>query len=135
MDDADTGNLNGTWSNVYEDWITTIKINTSAKSIEYIGAYKGTIANSPDFSAANGVLIIQFTKYWEWDSLDENPDKAGKYGALYWRDLKPDSVYMADAYTGFAHTMFEKYSDAEAAFTPDNAGDYVDWSIVGIYTK
>jgi hypothetical protein len=143
-ENAATGHLNGVWINNANDYITTIKINTLAKTIEYAGGYEGTIENAPDFTAANGALIIKFTKYWEWIENDgkwtsaENPnsDCIGKYGALYWKGLTDNSVYMADAYdTSYNHVMFDKLQTALTNFTMDNVGNYVDWSIVGPYTK
>jgi hypothetical protein len=131
----ETGNLNGTWVNDFDGYITTIKIDTSKKTIEYEGSYKGKIANSPDFTTVNGVLIIEFTSYLDWLTSAEDTDKIGKFGALYWKDLNTDSVYMADAYNGIIHVMFDNLSEANAAFTLDNSGNYIDWSIIGIYTK
>ena len=139
---SDSVSLNGTWN---DDW-GTMKINTSANTIEYVGNNEGKIVNSPNYSAVNGVLIIEFTKYIEMDYSNwpevtsaENPDNIGKFGALYWRDLKSDSVYMAEAWAmgsgGYEHVMYETIEEARAAFTMDKAGEYVDWSILGIYTK
>jgi hypothetical protein len=134
-----TANLNGTWKDNYG---TTITINTSAKTIEYSNSYKGTIENTPKYTAVNGVLIIKFTKYTDADysnypevTYNENTENIGKYGALYWKDLTSNSVYMADAYTGYTHTMFGTLSEAQTNFTLDRAGNYIDWSITSPYTK
>ena len=141
--EPDEGNLHGTWVNVFRDpagelpdFITTIKINTSIMTIEYVGDYEGTIINNPDFSAVNGVIIIRFTKYGDWG---EEPtlehENVGKYGALYWRDLGLNSVRMADAFIGFDRAMFNTIGEAQINFTMDKASDYIDWSIIGIYTR
>jgi hypothetical protein len=142
-EDDMAGYLDGVWINGYQGYITKITINTSMKTIEYEGSYEGTIENNVDFSSVNGVLIIKFTKYWEWIENDgewisaENPnsDCIGHYGALYWKGLTANSVYMADAYEGSNHIMFNDPQDAQTNFTMDKAQDYIDWSVVGPYTK
>ena len=130
----DNGNLNGTWS---DGW-GTVTINTSAKTIKYENSYEGKIANSPDYAAANGVLIIEFTKYWDvtwvevngdWLPEAEETDKYnGKFGAMYWANLTDDSVILSDAGTGgfddYEHTMFDTLEEAKTSFTLDKAGDY-----------
>jgi len=133
-----TGNLNGTWKDSY----STVTINSSAKTIKYLNNYEGTIENSPDYTASNGVLIIKFTKYWEGDydsypdiTYNETTDNNEKYGALYWKNLTADSVYMADAYNGLTHAMFAALAEAQANFTMDKAGNYIDWSILAPYKK
>jgi hypothetical protein len=140
--DDTAGNLNGTWKNVasYEgtDYITIIKIDTSAKTIMYEDSYEGQIANSQDFTATNGVLIIKFTKYADWG---EDPSathaNVGKFGAMYWTGLTSNQVSLADAYTSYTHTMFDSIEAAQTAFTPaaDKVGTYVDWSMTSPYTK
>jgi hypothetical protein len=136
----DTDNLIGTWTNVWhpdeeDEYITTVIITD--KTVVYQGSYEGTIANEPDFEAASGVFIIKFTKYAT--DYDGNPvtthANVGKYGALYWRDLTSSSVFMADAYTSYTHTLVDTLPNATAAFTEDKVGDYIDWSMVGAYTK
>jgi len=134
-----TGNLNGVWKDSYG----TITINSSQETIKYSDNYEGTIKNSPNYTASNGVLIIQFTKYWEWQEVDgewvseENPasECITKFGALYWKDLTIDSVYIADAYSGLTHTMFDTLAKAQTNFTIDKTGSYIDWSILAPYTK
>ena len=151
-DTDDSKSLNGSWSDEYGNII----INTAAGTIIYAGSYEGKIANSPspDYSAVSGVLIIEFTKYWdvEWvpdpdDSenwiavSEENTENIGKFGALYWTDLTLNSVRMSDAGTGgmydYEHTMFNTITEAQAAFTPyqDKVITYVDWSALTPYTK
>ena len=139
----DSGNLNGTWENVYvdpsgeePDYITTIKINTSAKTVIFQGSYEGTIANSYNYEAKSGVLIVKFTKYADWGSEPSSTHaNVGKYGALYWTALTATSVSLSDAYVGFDHVMFDTLTEANAQFTLDNAGDYVNWSWTSPYTK
>ena len=135
-----TGNLVNTWEYVYDpgganEFITTIKITKT--TITYEGNYTGTIVNPPNLTTQSGVLIIQFTKYA--NNYDGNPvtthANVGKYGALYWKDLSANSVYMADAYEGSTHTMFSNLQEAKTNFTLDNVGDYIDWSITSPYTK
>jgi len=132
------GNLNGTWYDGY----SYVTINTSAKTIEYENNYEGEITNTPNYEAVNGVLIIRITKYWEADYSNwpevvytETTANNNKYCALYWSSLKPHSVHMADAYEGLTHTIKATIEDANTAFTLDNAGNYVDWSITGAYNK
>jgi hypothetical protein len=136
------GDLNGRWNDGY----ATITVNVSAKTISYSDNYEGTIVNSPDFTAANGVIIIRFTKYWDQDwsnypdvTYTENTANVGKYGALYWKDLSDNTVYMADAYTQslpYTHVMFGTLGEAQNNFTIARAGEYVNWgSGISPYTK
>jgi hypothetical protein len=141
-DPDDSGNLNGTWKNVASygetDYITIIKINTSAKTVLYEGSYEGQIANSPNFDAADGVLIIKFTKYADWGGEPSvSHANVGKFGAMYWTGLTSSQVSLADAYDGYTHAMYDTIGDAQTAFTPfaDKAGDFVDWSITSPYIK
>jgi hypothetical protein len=140
-----SGNLNGVWRDSYGDIIT---INASTIKYQYSGPmdyYEGTIVNSPDFTAASGVLIIQFTEYYDFvyessppyslTSHTKNTANYGKYGALYWKDLTPNSVSMSDAYESGSHKIFDSLPLAQANFTMDRAGNYVDWSITSPYTK
>jgi hypothetical protein len=128
--------LNGVWINNSGGYVTTIKIDTSKNTIEYVDSYEGKIVNSPHYDAINGVLIIEFTKYC--DFMDHPPkndhSSVGKFGAMYWKDLSSKQVFLSDAYTGFTHTMFNTLKEAEENFTLDNAGNYIDWSYVGPYT-
>jgi hypothetical protein len=134
------GNLVNTWENVYApgteyEFTTTIKI-TSGKA-EYGGSYEGTIVNKPDFTATDGVLIIRITKYAT--NYDGNPvathANVGKFCGLYWKGLTPTEVYLADAYAGYDHALFDTQPAAAAAFTLDKVGDYINWGITAPYTK
>jgi hypothetical protein len=138
--------INGTWNDAYNSNVT---INIAAKTIVYKDNYEGTIENSPDFKAANGVLIIKFTKYWDADythypnvTYTETTANNGKFGAMYWTGLTDKSVSLADAYLETApytyeHTMFNTFADAQTAFTPaaDKVSIYVDWSNTSPYTR
>ena len=143
IDEGEVGNLNGVWINLYhdpsgeyDDFETIITINTANKTVVYKGSYEAKISNSPDFSSAGGVLIIQFTKYADWgEEPSTEHDNVNKFGALYWRDLKHNSVRLADAYIGWDHAIFDTSEEAQEKFTIDKIGDYIDWSIVGLYTK
>lgn len=140
---GETGNLDGTWENIYDDGeyhiVTTIIINTAAKTVEYEGSYEGNIANSPAFDRENGVLIVEFTKYADWGDPEPlaSHGNVGKFGALYWTDLTADSVKLADAYEGYVQAMYDTIEEAQSAFTPaaDKAGNFVTWSVVSPYTK
>jgi hypothetical protein len=142
----DSGVLTGTWKNVYDpggdnEFTTEIRITPTA--INYVDSYEGTIKNSPDFKAPYGVIIIQFTKYAT--NYDGNPvathPNVGKFGAIYWKDLTSDSVYLSDAGIAsdeapyYTHTMFPNLEGARAAFTNENVNTYVNWSIISPYTK
>ena len=133
-----TESLNGVWVDSFGSKFT---INSSAKTIA-CDNYEGTIVNNPKYTAANGVLIIKFTKYWEADWSDypdvtytENTTNINKFGALYWIELETGSVKMADAYTGYAHTIFDTLAEAQTNFTLDRMSNYIDWSITSPYTK
>jgi len=142
-----TANLNGEWRDNYGSIFT---INTSAKTIKYMvdashTNYEGQIVNWSDFTAANGVLIIKFTKYYTITyggapdyamTIQETPAKNGKFGALYWRDLTSISVYLADAYdSSYNHVMYDTLNSAQTNFTMDKVSNYIDWSITSSYTK
>jgi len=137
--DEETGNLNGTWFFGSDPFY---KINTTAKTIEYVDNYQGNIINSPDFTAANGVLIIEFTKYFEWDYSDwpnsvsvENPDNIGKFGALYWTELKLNSVRLADYWDeNFSHVLFDELTEAVEFFKIEKLVG-ISWSGIAPYTK
>jgi hypothetical protein len=121
--------LHGTWSHVNDnsDWSYDITINNTSRTIEYTGSYKGYIETS-HYGQTSGVLIIRFTEYSaEW----ANGDEVGMFGALYFIELTNSSVIMADAYTGWDHTMFPTLIEAIQAFMPyqDKAGDFVDWGL------
>ena len=82
------------------------------------------------------MLIIQFTKYADWgDEPATEHNNVNKFGALYWRELKLNSVRLADAYIGFDHAIFTTLEEAQENFTIDKIGNYVDWSIIGLYKK
>jgi len=140
-DEDNAGNLNGTWS---DGWGTII-INTSEMTIEYVNTYQGIISNTPNFTAAHGVIIIEFTKYTEWDYSDwpnsssfENTENIGKYGALFWTELKSSSVRLVDFWETDAavpvHKLLNTIEEAEVFFTMDKIGD-IPWSGTSPYTK
>jgi len=152
-DPEESGDLHGTWIFSTPGYSSFIKIDSSARTIVYEENYEGNIVNFPDYAAPNGVLIIEFTKYWEtnWDMIDlegdfedmnnwtsttEETDKYnGEFGAIYWRDLKEGSVRMADAYSGLTHVIISDITAAHTNFSPERTGEYVDWSITSTYTK
>ena len=154
VDDEGERTLHGTWINVYpgqdgEDYITTIEINTSTQTITYTDSYEGVIVNSPDFTARNGVLIIRFTTYWDMDwselpdiTYTENLHNVGKYGGLYWRELGPQSVSMADYWEhetvgetfNSNHIMFDDIDEARVFFTMVRGAE-MDWAGFSVYTK
>ena len=127
--EADSASLTGTWS---DGWSEIIITNST---VIFENSYEGEIKNTPNLTAVNSVLIIKFTKYWD-ANYDNYPDvtytlntaKQGKYGALYWANLKSKSVNMSDAGTGgmdnYVHTMFDTFEEAQGEFTLDKAGNY-----------
>jgi len=123
------GNLHGVWYFNSGGWEDYIVIDIMEKTILYYNNYEAEIVNSPDFKAANGVLVVKFTNYWETDwttyETTETDQYNGKFGALYWKDLKSNSVSMSDAYTGYTHTMFDTESQAKTNFTLDKTGNYI----------
>jgi len=138
-------NLNGTWNYTSGNYSYDIKINTTAKTIEYGTNYKGNIVNSPNYEDASGVIIIEFTYYYETVyggppeyaviSSGETTKYNGKYGAMYWKDLTLDSVYLADAYESSTHAMRDSLAQAQADFTLSKVGNYINWSYISPYTK
>ena len=133
------GNLIGTWNDGYTEVVI------SSATIKFGNNYEGDIKNSPDFKAANGVLIIQFTGYWDADYTNypdveytANTDNVNQFGALYWANLTETSVNMSDAGTGgfdnYEHTMFGTLTEAQNEFTLDKAGTYASLSGTA-YTK
>lgn len=132
----DAGNLDGTWVNISQSYETIIKINAENKTVEYTGSYNATIENSPNFISTNGVLIIKFTKYGDWgEEPTTEHTNVGRYGALYWVNMGLNSVKLADAYIGWDHAITETLQEAQEMFTIDKVGDYIDWAIIGVYTK
>jgi len=135
----ENGNLNGTWSSSYDSY----KIDTSAKTIEYVGNYKADIVNSPDYEAGSGILIVKFTWYYEtiydenWTVISEGVTDVynGKFGAVYWKGLTNSSVQMADAYDTavWSRAMYDTLDEAKVNFTSDKTGNYI--SVWGSYTK
>jgi hypothetical protein len=154
-EEDETGNLVGTWKNIYDpggpsEYITTIHITDN--TVVYENNYEGTIENDPNFDAEYGVLIIKFTKYLTPDysnypevEYTKDPTKEGKYAALYWKDLFSSSVLLADAYdtssadpktgTGAVHKIVDDIVTAKATFTNDVVSNFVTWSGVTPYNK
>jgi hypothetical protein len=143
--DDPKGWLPATWTNVSGEYTTIIKITpTTISYSDSYNDYEGIIANTPDFEAADGILIIRFTKYMDWSSgsavLSDSHANVGKYGALYWKELTLTSVSMSDAYKKIneadlypSHTMFDNLDAAKATFTRDNESMYINWSITSPY--
>ena len=150
-DDPPPGALHGTWHyiNTYdENHNYDIVINTKTKTIEYTGSWGGKIKNSPNYDATEGVIIIEFTWYYEtiYDSnypygiISEGETEAynGKFGALYWNERTDASVKFADAYDAYwNHAMFDTLAEAQADFTWDKNTTYVSmgWDGIGTLTK
>ena len=137
---GDDQNLGGTWTSTGGDGYT---INTSNNTIEYPNNFIGTIVNSPDYTAPNGVLIFQITKYWDADHSNwpdsvytETTANNGKYAATYWRNLTHDQVQMASAWIeqdNWVHVMFNTLTEAQTNFTMDRVNIYI--GMWGTYTK
>jgi hypothetical protein len=139
------GVLTGNWKYSYEyegkEYVTEIRITPAA--VNYVDYYEGTIEKSPNFEAPYGVLIIRFTKYA--DTYGEEPSTSstnvGSYGAMYWKNLSSNSVYLSDAgiSTGtypdviYTHTMFATLPEAEAVFINEAVNTYANFSAP--YTK
>jgi hypothetical protein len=112
------------------------QIDVSQTKVKYHGSYEAEIVNSPDFYNEYGYLILKFTKYADFGGEPSTTHaNTGKYGALYWKDLAPASVYLADAYTGYTHELKTSYEEAVAAFTNNAAATFVNWSITSPYAK
>ena len=136
------GYLGGTWNDGFGYRV----INTSAMTIEFENVYKGKIANSPNFRAENGFLIIEFTEYFDEDfsswpdiTYTPNPANIGKFGALYWRDLTSNSVRFADHWkevttSNWEHVMYSDIGEATANFTMGIIND-IDWGAISPHTK
>ena len=132
--------LGGTWTSIVED---SYIINTPNNTIEYQNNFIGTIVNSPDYAASNGVLIFRITNYWDADHSNwpdsvytETTVNNGKYAATYWRNLTYDQVQMGNAWIEqdiWVHVMFDTLTEAQTNFTMDRANIYIGaW---GTYTK
>jgi hypothetical protein len=128
---GDGGVIFGDWSWSNSSFSYTVTI-TGNRVISTCGPYyEASIESITDSTAPYGVLIIKFIKYADWDNPPATDSHAnvGKYGALYWKDLTASSVYLADAYTGFTHALFDNLATAKANFTIDKTGDYIDWGV------
>ena len=151
--DTDDGisNIHGLWiaSGSYTSggtdytWETTITINTMSKTISYSDSYDGKIAAHTDYSGKSGVIIIEYTSY-DKPEYDESWNvigtisMAGKFSAIYWSDLKPNSVRLADAYRAVEDTIFDTLAEAQEQFTMANFDYYagiLNTSSVTTYTK
>ena len=132
----DSGNLDGIWS----DSFNTIKIDTSTMTIEFVNfgfdQYHGNIASSSDFSAVNGILIFEITKYWEftydenWSIIETNltDDHNGKFSALYWANLTSNSAGMSDVFLNNERVIVSTLEEAQNIFTSGNEGTYTFFS-------
>jgi hypothetical protein len=133
-DTKDTGKLIGEWK-----LGDAVSYKITGTTVEYVGNYKATIENSPDFDAATGVLIIKFTEYTKFDysnypdvTTASDPTMVGKYSGLYWKDLDSDSVYLADAWktegTSVIHAI---ESEKTLALTTFAVGNYANFGLWG----
>jgi hypothetical protein len=139
----EVGNLVGDWQLISDpggeyEYITNIHITND--TVVYEKTYEGTIRNGPNFEAENGILIIEFSKYADWDGAQMNWNSAseniGKFGALYWKGLTADTVSLADAYeNGAVHKIVGDLETAKTTFTDDAVLDYIDWSITSPYNR
>jgi hypothetical protein len=138
----DSGNLVATWKfGDYPSYVIT------ADTIEYIGSYTAVIISHSDFEASAGSLIIQFTDYTKYEyggapdyeliSSAPDPDMIGKYSGVFWKELTPSSVYLADAWQdGPTHVTTDTPEEAQTTFAAENYGDFGLWSPgVAPYTK
>jgi hypothetical protein len=133
-----SGVLTGKWISIVvsdgTEYITKITITggTVEYSDSYGGSRKSDIAVLPDFEASYGVIIVKFTEYTGDTSYVD------KYGAMYWKELHQNSVYLAEAYSQtepYTQTAFDTLEAAKANFTNNNAGKYVNWSYTSPYSK
>jgi hypothetical protein len=132
------GVLTGNWKYSFEyggiDYVTEIKITGS--TVEFTDSfcsYKANIVNSPNFEESYGVLITEFTEY------SGEPNYNGKFGAMYWKGLSSNSVYLAEVWSSGGSIPTRTTSDdlnaAKTAFPKDGGSAIIDWSILSPYSK
>jgi hypothetical protein len=113
--------LVGTWKFTYDGGVDTYVINaqsgggggTISHVVEY-GPYTATIEFVYNFSETSGCLIIEYT-----DGAND-----GRYSAVYFKDLKSNSVLLGDAYTVADYNIdvtVATLNEAKEKFTPANA--------------
>jgi hypothetical protein len=104
-------------------------------------SFQGTIKNEPDFTATEGVLIVQYapTDKPNPANIPGMQPPGGDFQAIYWRSLTANSVILANAanLTPGATIGPETttLAEAKAKFTLADVGNYVGWSGVTPQSK
>jgi hypothetical protein len=94
--------------------------------------YKGTIEFVSNYNSDSGLIIIKYTvrpTYTAYNNKD--------YFAIYYRNLRSDSVQLANTTTLPDYTCADTATleEAKAKFTRMTMGNYVSWSIVQSQTR
>jgi hypothetical protein len=125
-EDDDTGTIVGTWKSSFnETWTITATTVTADK-------FAGTISNSPNFEAPEGVIIIKYTQtpeYYDYDPIGGPYPPPGNFYAIYWKSLTTNSIELANAWdiNDWSHNGAPEtttLTEAEEKFTLDNAELY-----------
>ncbi|GHU27971.1 hypothetical protein FACS1894172_05420 [Spirochaetia bacterium] len=106
-DPGSTGDLRANWATEYD------RYQIDSSTISYNDGYSnfaGEIKNNPDFTAAYGVIIVEYTT--------APSGVTDSFTAVYWRDLHKDSVLLANAWdfsTGIGSATIATAATYEAA--------------------
>jgi hypothetical protein len=93
---------------------------------EFLFSYAGTIQYVANFSATAGIIIIKYTTLPQWEDLADRP-----YFGVYYRNLKADSVQLANAINpDKSAPETATLEEAIAKFTRHREGDFVSWGVV-----
>ena len=130
--DSNSGNdanaaLQGKWVGDYDETYiigeTTLQYSSGFDDFDY----KGNITSLSTFGSDSGVVIFQYTELPKVKA-----DISNIFSAVYYRNLKRDSVQLANVInlTDYSSVDTASLEEAAAKFTRADMGSYVDWSFV-----
>ena len=122
-----TWSFDGTNADRYTIDSDTIKHEMVWESDDY--GFTGTISFVSNYSSSSGVIIFEYSS---GDFITP-----GTYDAVYYRDLTPTTVKLADAINlnDFSSSATATLDQAVAKFTRGNWGKFVNWGGVMTQTK
>jgi hypothetical protein len=94
--------------------------------------FKGKIVFVSNYSPDSGLLIIQYTVPPTYPGHNGN-----SFAAAYYRNLRDNSVQLANATTFPAYTCSDTATleEAKVKFTRMTMGNYISWSVVQSQTR
>jgi hypothetical protein len=125
-----SGPILGIWASTAGDGYTiTIDKVVYDDGFGYFG-FDGTIENVAETNDVSGIIYFKYT------SSQSDPEVIGKYNAVYYKDLTPDTAQIATAsglVAPYPNPATETLAEAKKKFTTGTVGDYVGFW--GAYTK